>query len=79
MLDRNLDFRTNATVNLSCAIATSLGALALALHGAGIWALIVAKILGVALPALVLAVVRPWFIARIPDTDFHFVLIAIFH
>ncbi|MGH8550433.1 MAG: lipopolysaccharide biosynthesis protein [Methylococcales bacterium] len=62
LLDRNLDFKTNATVNLSCAIATSLGALALALQGAGIWALIVAKILGVALPALVLAVVRPWFI-----------------
>jgi len=62
LLDRNLDFKTNAQVNLICAIATSLLSLALALQGAGIWALIIPKIASIALPALILSFVKPWFV-----------------
>lgn len=59
LLQRDLRFRALSLVDLSGAIAGSLIALALALHGYGVWALIVATLGKSALRALALNVIAP--------------------
>lgn len=62
LLDRQLEFKLRAQVELACSVAAALTTLALAYSGAGVWALVLGVVTSRALQTIILTVVRPWFV-----------------
>jgi O-antigen/teichoic acid export membrane protein len=62
MLDRALDFKLKAQVQLVATVISSITSLVLAFMGFGIWALIYAVIADRVTQAILLMIMRPWFI-----------------
>jgi O-antigen/teichoic acid export membrane protein len=60
LLDMALEFKIKAQVELAAAIISSLIALAMALAGAGVWALVTTMLMSAFLRAALLAYFRPW-------------------
>ena len=62
LLDRRLEFKLRAQVELVASVAAAAITLILAYFGAGVWALILGVVLSRALQTVILIVVRPWFV-----------------
>lgn len=62
LLDRDLQFKTKAIVDLVAALTTAATTLTLAVQGAGIWALVIGVVLGRLVTAILLMVLHPWFV-----------------
>jgi O-antigen/teichoic acid export membrane protein len=60
LLDMDLDFKLKSQVELVASVISSLVALALAVMGAGVWALVAAILMTAVLKALLLSYFRPW-------------------
>lgn len=62
LLDRALEFRLRAQVDMAAMIVSALLSLILAVGGAGVWALIAAFVTNFALRSLLLARLHPWLV-----------------
>lgn len=68
LLDRALDFKLKAKIEFVASIVTALTTLTLAYLGAGVWALVIGVIVNRSLQALLLMILKPWFI--VPSLNF---------
>ena len=76
LLDRALEFKLRAQVDMVAMVISALLSLALAIAGAGVWALIVAFVANFALRSLILARLQPWLVRP----TFHFARVKhLFH
>lgn len=62
LLDRDLMFKKKALVDLVAAVTGAVVTLALAIQGAGVWALVIGLLANKALSAVMLMVVHPWIV-----------------
>lgn len=68
LMDRALDFKLKATVELVATIVASVSTLVMAYNGAGVWALVFGLIINTILRAILFTIARPWFVW--PSFDF---------
>ncbi len=62
LMDRNLDFRLKAQVEVIATISTAVLTLVMAYFGAGVWALVLGMLTNRLLSAIALMLMKPWFI-----------------
>ena len=62
ILDMNLDFKLKANVDFVASILSSITSLALAWLGYGVWALVIAVVIGALVRAFALMALRPWIV-----------------
>lgn len=62
LLDRDLQFKTKAVVDLAAALSTAATTLTLAVQGFGIWALVIGIVVGRLVTAVLLMIMHPWFV-----------------
>lgn len=62
LLDRDLEFKLRAQVDMVAMVLASLLCLALAVRGAGVWALVAALVANFVLRSLILAWRKPWLV-----------------
>lgn len=62
LLNRDLKFKLQSTVELLASIATAVVTLILAVRGEGVWALVIGALVNRALLVIMLMIIRPWFI-----------------
>jgi len=67
LLDRQLDFKLRAQLEITATVCASVVTLILAYLGAGVWALVTGVILSKLLLSILLMIFRPWFI--VPSFD----------
>lgn len=62
LLDRDLEFKLRAQVDMAAMVMSSLLSLGLAIGGAGAWALVAALVANYALRSVILAWLKPWLV-----------------
>ncbi|TAN84694.1 MAG: lipopolysaccharide biosynthesis protein, partial [Gallionella sp.] len=62
LLDRQLDFKLRAQLEITATVAAAITTLALAYFGAGVWALVAGVIVSKLLLSVLLMIFKPWFI-----------------
>ena len=62
LLDRDLDFKLRAQLEISAAVVAAAATLLLAYLGAGVWALVVGVIVNKLLLSILLMIFKPWFV-----------------
>ena len=62
MLDRDLDFKLRAQLEITASLVAALATVLMAYFGAGVWALVIGVVVNKTLLAILLMIFKPWFI-----------------
>ena len=62
ILDRELDFKLRAQLEITASLIAALATVLMAYFGAGVWALVIGMVVNKTLLAILLMVFKPWFI-----------------
>ena len=62
MLDRDLDFKLRAQLEITASLVAALTTVLMAYFGAGVWALVIGVVVNKTLLAILLMIFKPWFI-----------------
>ena len=62
LLDRELDFKLRAQLEITASLIAALATVLLAYFGAGVWALVIGVVVNKSLLAILLMIFKPWFI-----------------
>lgn len=68
LMDRDLDFKFRAQLEITATVVAAIATLILAYFGAGVWALVLGVIINRLLLAVLLMIFRPWMV--VPKLDF---------